>query len=528
MFTGCSEATDVIVALSGGADSVALLLCLLDLHSEFESSQAHSKKSAQHGSRSLPVLGEISAVHINHNLRGSQSDADEAFVRKLCTKLGVPLQVFSADVKKYATKHKLGIEESARILRYKFLEDARSSRGGGRVPPREYSASDEWQDSSSATAGGERTQKKIATGHTADDNAETILMNLCRGAGLRGLGGISPINGHIVRPLLEVSREEVEAFLHERRTAFITDESNNSTDFTRNRVRKIVLPLLETEVNANAKKNIAKAAELLRIDEDFMETATREAFEKCVVAAGEAFHPPTCEVEKKTNALTLDAEIIKTLHPAIAQRVIRRAIALQNITHTHVFAVLALISAHGSGEVHLPGVVVSKEYNNVRFSPVSKAWSENENFFAHISEPSKNFSVEIKTSQNATNLFVEVTPTNCEETQSGDDKITVEKFEDKNLTPCTKAFIYDKITFPLVLRTRLPGDRISFKMPGGKVFTKKLQDYFTDEKIPPSRRDEIMLIVNGSEIDANGEKRGEVLWILDSKNRTNAKYEAIL
>ncbi|MDR0272908.1 MAG: tRNA lysidine(34) synthetase TilS, partial [Clostridiales bacterium] len=175
----------VVVGLSGGADSVALACVLRELGAK------------------------VFAAHVNHNLRGVDSDADEAFVKGLCRKLGVDLKVFSVDVKKYAEEKKIGIEEAARIIRYEFLELARAEFGA----------------------------EKIAVGHNSDDNAETVLMNLCRGSGLRGLGGIAPVNGAVIRPLIETSRNEIEEYLRNKKIEFIMDESNKSNDFTRNRVR---------------------------------------------------------------------------------------------------------------------------------------------------------------------------------------------------------------------------------------------------------------------------------------------------
>jgi tRNA(Ile)-lysidine synthase len=406
------SAESVVVGLSGGADSVCLLHFFLE--------------------------NRVFACHVNHNLRGAESDADEKFVRELCATLGVPLKVYQASFEKFS-------EEAARNARYEFLEKARA----------EFNAD------------------RIAVAHNADDNAETVLMNLCRGAGLAGLGGIPPTNGRIIRPLLETSRAEIEEYLREKKIKYLTDSSNLANDFTRNRVRNIVLPMLEKEINSNVKEIITKNAELIRDDNDFLEKTAAEAF-------------ASCAEKNRLNIAKLTA-----LPPAICRRVIRRAIAeacgdLKDITSAHIAAVQKLSRAQTGREIHLPSVIVAREYEHLYFF----APTQSKKFFYELKENSPIFIPEIKK--------------------------TVSLFLAAPQTHCTKAFSYDKITTPLVLRTRMDGDKITFKDAGGKMFTKKLQDYFTDEKIPRSRRDSVPLLASGYEI----------LWIMDDKNRTNAAYEA--
>ena len=170
----------VICAVSGGADSVALLFGMYLLKEK---------------------LGiTLEAAHFNHHLRGAESDRDEAFVRQFCDRYEIPLTVGEGEI----VPGKKGLEAAAREARYAFL---RSLSG------------------------------KIATAHTADDNAETVLMHLVRGTGLKGLGGISPVNGKVIRPMLNVTRQQVEAFLREYCLSFVEDSSNGGDDFLRNRLR---------------------------------------------------------------------------------------------------------------------------------------------------------------------------------------------------------------------------------------------------------------------------------------------------
>ena len=200
----------VICAVSGGADSVALLFALYLLKDKLEI--------------------RLEAAHFNHRLRGEESDRDEAFVKQLCHRYDIPLHLGSARV----TPGKKGLEAAARDARYGFL------RGLG---------------------------GKVATAHTADDNAETILMHLVRGTGLKGLGGISPVHGCVVRPMLSVTRAEVEAFLEEWCLAHIEDSSNGSDAFLRNRIRHRVMPLLTAE-NPKLAENLSRMALRLRADEE--------------------------------------------------------------------------------------------------------------------------------------------------------------------------------------------------------------------------------------------------------------------
>ena len=199
----------IICAVSGGADSVALLFALYLLAPKLKIT--------------------LEAAHFNHCLRADESDDDEAFVRQLCDRLDIPLHTDRGQV----VAGKKGLEAAARTARYAFLE----SLGG-----------------------------KIATAHTADDNAETVLMHLIRGTGLRGLGGICPIRGNVIRPMLSVTRQEVLEFLREYNLSWREDSSNAGDDFLRNRLRHNVLPLLKKE-NPSLAQNLSQTALQLRWDE---------------------------------------------------------------------------------------------------------------------------------------------------------------------------------------------------------------------------------------------------------------------
>ena len=204
----------VICAVSGGADSMALLWAMYLLKE--------------------PLQLRLSAAHFNHGLRGAESDGDEAFVRDFCAGYGIEFLCGRAQV----TAGKKGLEAAAREARYGFFE----------------------------TLPG-----KIATAHTADDNAETVLMHLVRGTGLKGLGGITPVRGKLIRPMLGVTRQDVLAFLSEYSIPCVTDSSNETDDFLRNRLRHKVMPLLKQE-NPRLAENVSAMALDLRLDEQALQT----------------------------------------------------------------------------------------------------------------------------------------------------------------------------------------------------------------------------------------------------------------
>ena len=236
-----------LVALSGGADSVCLLLLLLRL-----------------GYR-------VEAMHCNFHLRGEESDRDEAFVESLCQDKGVPLHLAHFDTRAYADLHHVSIEMAARELRYSWFEQLRRDLG-------------------TAT---------ICVAHHSDDNVETILMNLLRGTGLRGLQGIQPRRGHIVRPLLCVSREEIEQWLHEQGQPFVTDSTNTVADVVRNKLRLDIIPRLKDvfpQANSNILSTAHLVSEALRVyDHAISERLRLIAGDGSSISIDELLHEPSPE-----------------------------------------------------------------------------------------------------------------------------------------------------------------------------------------------------------------------------------------
>lgn len=220
----------VLVGLSGGADSICLLHVLLALSAAKE------------------YAFTVHCCHINHMLRGEQSDADEAFVRDLCSAKGVPLHVLRKDVAMLAKERGIGLEECGRAVRYRYFGEVAAT-----------------------------LDAKIATAHTLSDSAETVLLNLTRGTALKGLCGIPPVRGRIIRPLIACTRQEVEAYLTERGIAYVTDESNLSAVYTRNKLRHEVIPVL-LSINPSLLQGIARMTQSLTADSDYLEEQAKSAY----------------------------------------------------------------------------------------------------------------------------------------------------------------------------------------------------------------------------------------------------------
>ncbi len=314
----------VAVAISGGADSTALLLLL-------------------HAANALPrnALGVgISAVHINHTLRGEESEADQRFVEELCQRLEIPLHLQRVDTKTHAVQHRQTIEEAARNLRYAFFSDLFSQ---GRA-------------------------KVVLTAHTLEDQAETVLMKLLRGAWLEGLSAIAPTLdlpiGKILRPLLNTHREDLRSYLRERDQPWREDSSNSDEAFTRNRIRRNVLPILREE-NPNIDRTLGNLAELAREEEARWSSELSKILPQLILpgrpvrGGGRA---NSTQIGEQTLAIELDR--LKTLDPALRRRVVRAAArqlgARLNFEETTRLLTLAGFPWNGLADPTVPNKAGSK------------------------------------------------------------------------------------------------------------------------------------------------------------------------
>jgi tRNA(Ile)-lysidine synthase len=289
----------VLVGVSGGSDSVALTFLLVDL-------AAYNEFSV------------VSLAHLNHQLRPS-ADRDEAFCRQLASRVGLPLVVDHHDVNAYATAHGLSVEDAARRVRYDFLGRAAAETGATRV----------------------------AVGHTEDDQAETFLLKLMRGAGLTGLGGIYPQRGLVIRPLLNISRQDLRMYLTARAETWMEDETNDDVENPRNRVRHVIIPELDRTSGGPTRPAIARAAALVREDGQWLDELGRSRFEALVT---------TTEDGLEIDGINLAVE------PApLARRVLfeamRRTANGREIGQHHVEAVLAMLGGTRGG-IDVPGTRV--------------------------------------------------------------------------------------------------------------------------------------------------------------------------
>lgn len=282
-----SPGDHIICAVSGGADSVALLFGLYLLKEKLDI--------------------RLSAAHFNHNLRGAESDRDEYFVRDFCDRYDIPLMVGAAAV----TPGKKGLEAAARDARYAYL---RSLPG------------------------------KIATAHTADDNAETVLLHLIRGTGLKGLGGIAPISGNVIRPMLSATRQDVENFLQEWSLPHIEDSSNGTDAFLRNRLRHHIMPRLLQE-NPQFSENTSAMALRLRLDE------------ACLSQAAQMASP-------------ISISVLKEQHPALRSRILENFLKQNGVREpeaSHLNLLESLVcSDNPSAAGHFPGnITIARRYDTL-------------------------------------------------------------------------------------------------------------------------------------------------------------------
>jgi tRNA(Ile)-lysidine synthase len=286
----------VCVAVSGGADSVALLVGLYEANAV----GAQGGRSKSNSSEPLGVV--LRAAHVHHGLRGVEADGDEAFVRELCERLGVPLKVFRVDTAARQVAEGEGVEEAARELRYAALRGLMES---GAVDV-------------------------VATAHTLDDQAETVVMKMLRGAWTEGLGGISPElqgvgAGRIVRPLLGVRRVEVEAFLRERGQGWREDASNADVSLTRNRVRHVLMPMLR-EFNPGVDALLARTAEVAREEEAYWQAEVGRVLPQ-VLLPGKPVRGGGRAVNTAVGAVGYAMEIarLREMPAALRRRVVRSA-----------------------------------------------------------------------------------------------------------------------------------------------------------------------------------------------------------
>lgn len=419
-----------VVGVSGGADSICLLWMLSKLQKDI-------------GFRMI-------VAHVNHGIRGREADDDEAFVKRICMELGVPCESCFANVELIAKKRKQSTEEAGREVRRDFFKQVLEQNHG----------------------------TKIVLAHHQNDSVETFLMNLTRGTGLKGLGGIAPVNGNIIRPLLCLKREEIETYLKIEGVSYCLDATNQSDAYTRNRIRNHVLPYLQEEVNPKVIEHINETMEQIRGVQEFLEEQLflyrkdcMTQMEKGYLVLAETYH-----------------QIPEVMKPLLLKHVLTEVCGKEkDLEAVHVKQVQELFEKQVGRKLNLPYRMEGKRvYQGVLISEREVCEkSQLKEVFFDIQEKEATYEIDGRVIQ-------------C--------RVSSDKVEKKN----TKRFNCDIIGNNICIRTRRQGDYITIH-PDGR--TQKLKSFFINEKIPQDDRERILLVADGNHI----------LWIVGY--RTNPLYE---
>ena len=434
----------VIVAVSGGADSMALLNVLHRLRAE--------------------LAIELVAAHLNHGLRGREADEDAALVKRAAEAAGVPYFEKKVDVGAFAKRNGLSLEDAARRERYAFFYHLL----------RQLPAD------------------KIATGHQMHDQAETVMLNLLRGTGSRGLRGIVPVRNQVlIRPCLKISRTEILAFLEREGIPYREDKSNQSELFRRNQIRHDLLPHLK-QYNPRIEERLHELAEIMRMENDFLEAQTALNLEKC-------------KPDNPSKAHVVNIQAFLALHDAIQCRIVKSILESRSqeqtgINQVHVGAVIRLCrNGHVGQKLSLPfATEVFRDYDRIIFRESKKfrsLWdmssSQDETSKGKPEKEPTDYDCPINTLPTEVVIRKTGARVRLSKIERGSDNLTGQGF---NLLD------FDKIEFPVIIRHFRSGDRFH---PLGMTGTKKLKSFFIDRKVPQETRQRIPLLAD----------RKNILWI---------------
>jgi len=444
----------LVVAVSGGPDSVALLHILARLRNEY---QLH-----------------LTTAHLHHGLRTGEADRDEAFVRRLSAEMGIACVCRRADVRALQRKSGRSLEETGREERYRFLQAAAERCGA----------------------------MKIAVGHHRDDQAETVLLHLLRGSGMGGLRGILPVrDGRIIRPLLNVGRTEILEFLRNEGIPYMTDSSNESIMFLRNRIRNELIPELTSRYNPRLIEALCRMADLFRREDHYLREVVRQTIGGW--AAGGDF-----------GNVAIPLAEFRALHEAIQGRIMKclleSAAPSQNgIGCRNIESVLILARRDDCQYLSLDlpfGIVVERERGILRIRKRGERRVGRKRI-ERATTSRYEYKVEIPTTVYLDEIGLMVR-------LEWSAKPTLNEMLRR---PEIGFMDYDRLVLPLVLRNMRPGDRIN---PLGLGGTKKLNEYFIDRKIAATRRREIPLLVDAESIVwIGGERISERVRITEKTRR---------
>lgn len=425
----------VVIGLSGGPDSVALLDVLCRLQDRWKLS--------------------LWAVHLNHMLRGEQAEEDLQFCQALAAKRGIRFYGFRYDVASYARELGLNIEDAGRILRYRLFNRVAEENGANR----------------------------IAVAHHRNDVVETFFMRLLRGAGMQGLASIPPKRGNVVRPFYDVTRRDVEAYCNERKLSFRIDPSNESTKYTRNKIRLELLPYLEKEFSPQLVEIVARTVEVIRAENEYLNELAETEYDLLAEKAWESSFDSSLAVRLSAVALrekplALQRRILQLAYQDVMQ-------SQYQLSFDHVQELVRILNAPDGGIVNLPhqvtakaagpDIIISHRNTELKASPSGQVLAFGENCLSEWG-----IKVVILRESSAPDLKALAA------------RLAEQKGWPANSSPHWEIWLdAESIKLPLVCSSRQLGDRFR---PLGAGGTKKLGDYFTDKKVPVHLRDRIPVL----------------------------------
>ncbi|WMJ90555.1 tRNA lysidine(34) synthetase TilS [Anaerocolumna sp. MB42-C2] len=428
-----NEGDRIVIGVSGGADSVCLFHVLHKL--------------------SFMYHLTLFVVHVNHGIRGEEAEEDEAYVKQLCLNNNVSYTCVKADVPAIAKNFGLSEEEAGRKVRYETFNECFLKN----------------------------KCNKIAIAHNKNDNAETILFHLFRGSGIKGLKGIPAVRGNIIRPLLCMSRDEIEQYLEENGISYQTDRTNLIQDYTRNKIRHTIISFAKEEINPKVIEHIVSASEKLTEIDGYLEKNIKIAYEKavCYETNQEAYE---INIDKlRQEDLVIQKGIIRKILEQLAGQ-------LKDVEALHIGLILELSDKPVGKSINLPyGILASKGYHSITLK-CNTIYKQQEDFTNK--RPADQFgeqrlNIPGDTLIPGTNQIIHTKLIN---------------YKKNMIIPrngCTKWFDYDKIKNTVLIRTRKEGDYIQIDSAGSR---KKIKALFIDEKIPREKRDLLPLLADGAHI----------------------------
>lgn len=446
----------IVAGISGGADSICLLFVLLQW------------------AKQIPL--SLAVVHVHHGIR-KEAEEDARYVEELCGQQGIPFFLTRADARARAAQDRCSEEEAGRNIRYEAF----------------------------AKAAQEFRADKIAVAHNSNDCSETMLFHLFRGSGLKGLCGIAPVRGNIIRPLLCLERSEIETYLQQKNLLWRMDCTNAGDDYTRNRIRHHILPYAEREIVSGCVNHMTRTAQLLAEAEDYLAMQTEAARTRCV---------GYCEKGIEISAAAFAGE-----HPAIQKRLLLSLVksltpSMKDISYVHIQALLTLFEREGSRSLDLPfGILAKREYEKVFLqrqvlgSDACGKRKERRDDRQQMRAPDGakemgSISIDalspgdpplkIRTGEHT---WLEFSLLFCGDLQD----FTADEMK-KSEKECTKWFDYDKIEKSLAVRTRKTGDYLTIADGKGGQLHKSLKDYMINAKIPKGQRAELPVVAEGEHV----------------------------